>query len=340
MTSAAGPGPEAGAPSDGVGEFEALYRLSALRLVRQTYLLTGQPGRAAGCVDRAFELAWARWTEVSADASPEGWIRATAFDLALSPWTWTRANLRLRRPGSPVVPVPVHPEGLTEEDRVLVSALLRLPRAERRALVLHDAVGLDWKQTSTEVEATTPAAYGRVVRARESLAENAPAVVGDPLARGFGRRLGALLRGAAVRACPQPAHPAEARVRRQRSSLREGTVTAGAGLATLAVAGALTAALVWGTPFHPPRMPFVTYDSTHGGGQEPAGPSGTPSPAAPQASTSGAPAVGLPRIAPVAGGLRRTADQDARPAGQQRHRARPWERPTAPHRSGPVRGSR
>ncbi|QMU79252.1 hypothetical protein GXW83_29655 [Streptacidiphilus sp. PB12-B1b] len=320
-------------------DFARLHDTAAVRLIRQTYLLTGSPERAADCVRRAFEQAWAEWAAVGLDVSPEGWVRAAAFDLALSPWQ--RGNLRLRsllhRPGGPptVPAVVVEPQELRADDRALVAALLRLPRAHRRALVLHDAIGLDWKQTSTETESTTPTAYRRVVLARASLAEAVPGLTGaNPLARGFGRRLGGLLRTAAVRACPEPATGAGPDALQRRSARRERTLTVGAATVTLAVAGALTAGIVWGTPFHPGRMPFVTYGSLHGRQSAPSGPAQPRQPArSPQPgavarpSTSAAKAVGLPAPAPLAA---RSAPLHRRSRGQQ----------TAPHRGDRVRGGR
>ena len=63
--------------------YEALYEDSRTRLTQQIFLLTGHRPRAEQCVRRAFQLAWNRWDEVAADPSPEGWIRAAAFGLAL-----------------------------------------------------------------------------------------------------------------------------------------------------------------------------------------------------------------------------------------------------------------
>ncbi|WP_052432859.1 RNA polymerase sigma factor [Streptacidiphilus carbonis] len=231
--------------------FEALYRDSYRRLTRQTYLLVGHRHRAAHCVRRAFQLAWKEWDAVSADSSPEGWIRAAAFDLALSPWH----RNPLRHPAAA--------DQLTRDDRTLLTALLHLPRAQRRAVVLHDALGLDWAQTAAEVESSTPAAYGRVVRARLGLARMAPAVAGtDARRRGFGRELGVLLRGAAVRGCPLPPVPSPGLVR-QRSRLHERGVTAAAGVLTLGMAGALAAGAMVGTPWHPPTIPFIAYHSAN-----------------------------------------------------------------------------
>ena len=227
--------------------YEALYEDSRTRLTQQAFLLTGHRHRAEQCVRRAFQFAWNRWDEVAADPSPEGWIRAAAFGLALSPWH----PAVLRRPN--------HGGDLGGGDQQLLAALLRLPRAQRRAVVLHDAVGLTWEQTSLEIESSTPAAYGRVVRGRLALARMVPQVTGpDAREPGFGRRLGPLLQGLAVRGCPERgAGPAPDRVRRG-ARLREHGVNAVAGLATAGVLGGVVTGLLVGTPWHPPTPAFVT----------------------------------------------------------------------------------
>ena len=313
--------------------FDGLYQRAATRLVRQAYLLTGSRPRAVHCVERAFELAWAHWPEVSADSSPEGWLRAATFELALSPWYRSHHLLLARLPHCQrFLTDQVDPRGLTGDDQVLLRALLRLPRAHRKVLVLHDVLGLDWKSTSTEAEATTPAAYARTVRARRAMAEAAPGIVGaDPTAQGFGRRLGALLRATAERGCPPVEQAARPVALRQRSLLREGAVTAAAGVAALAAAAALLAGVVLGTPFHPPAAPFVTYGSIHGKQH----PSAAPQPAAAShASGQAAAAVGPAQPEPVAA----AAVLAELPVGGVRHR-HGGATQTAPHREHPGRGS-
>ncbi|MBC3843900.1 hypothetical protein GXW82_37940 [Streptacidiphilus sp. 4-A2] len=313
----------------GVG-FDELHQRVAARLTGQAYLLTGCRSRSVHCVDRAFELAWDRWPEVSVDRSPEGWLRAAVHELALSPWHQGHRRLLARLPhGERYRTVQIDPQGLTDKDQVLLRALLELPRAQRRALVLHDVVGLDWKQTSTEAEATTPAVYARVVRARRALAEAAPGIVGaDPLAPGFGRRLGAQLKATAEHGCEEVAQAVQPDALRRRSLLRERAVTTAAGLSAVAAAGALLAGVFLGTPFHPPAPPFVTYGSIHGTTQ----PSVVPQPVTVRGSGSPTPV--------------RPANQDAALAaigaglgsGRAHHRHGPATQ-GAPHRNTPERGN-
>jgi DNA-directed RNA polymerase specialized sigma24 family protein len=247
------------------GAFDALYAAVAPRLTWQTFLLTANRQRATHCVRRAFQLAWTNWPAVSADPSPEGWIRGMSFDLALSPWhgggprMQHAFHLPHRRARAAAARVTTDLP-LSEQDRALLKALMRLPRPQRRALVLHDVVGLDWAQTAAEVEGTTPVAFGRVARARRALARALPGVVGaDPEVAGFGRRLGDRLRATALRADSEAPAPAPAGATRARARLHDGGLTLAAGALTLATAGFLGAGAVWGTPMHPAERRIVPH---------------------------------------------------------------------------------
>ncbi|WP_053171121.1 sigma factor-like helix-turn-helix DNA-binding protein [Streptomyces sp. SBT349] len=138
--------------------FDRLYAVHAVSLVRQTFLLCGRRRTAERAVARAFHLAWERWPEVAVDRDPAGWVRAAAYECALSPWH----ELLPHRRGGELREVP-------PEDRPLLAALLSLPPSYRRSLVLHDGVGLGLPETAAESEASTSATASRVARAREAL---------------------------------------------------------------------------------------------------------------------------------------------------------------------------
>ncbi|WP_369272940.1 helix-turn-helix domain-containing protein [Streptomyces sp. R11] len=161
----AAPPPEARAerPLSPAQAFDALYAFCAPALVRQTYLLTGRRELARESVERAFELAWQRWPEVARDPDPAGWVRATAYDFALSPWH--RFRPRYRHP---------EPPPSNASDRALLNVLLELTPPQRRTLLLYDGVGLDLPETAAETEATTPATANRLLNARAAVAARLP----------------------------------------------------------------------------------------------------------------------------------------------------------------------
>ncbi|MFD4524483.1 helix-turn-helix domain-containing protein [Streptomyces sp. NPDC058470] len=143
--------------------FDALYAFCTPALVRQTYLLTGRRELARESVERAFQLAWHRWPEVAVDRDPAGWVRATAYEHALSPWH--RLRPRHRHPEAP----PADPA-----DRALLDVFLKLPPMYRRTLLLYDGIGLDLPDTAAETEASTPATANRLLHAREAVAARLP----------------------------------------------------------------------------------------------------------------------------------------------------------------------
>ncbi|MFJ8009692.1 helix-turn-helix domain-containing protein [Streptomyces fagopyri] len=143
--------------------FDALYGFCAPALLRQTYLLTGRRELARESVERAFQTAWQRWPEVAVDRDPAGWVRAVAYEYALSPWHRVRPRYRH-----------AEPPPADADDAVLLSVLLELPPMHRRTLLLYDGVGLDLPETAAETEASTPAAANRLLHARETVATRLP----------------------------------------------------------------------------------------------------------------------------------------------------------------------
>ncbi|MER5207112.1 sigma factor-like helix-turn-helix DNA-binding protein [Streptomyces sp. NPDC002825] len=143
--------------------FDALYAYAAPGLVHQTYLLTGRRRLSRESVERAFHHAWQHWPEVAVDADPVGWVRAAAYEYALSPWH------RLRRAHK-------HPDAPPTEAgrRALLGALLELPPPYRRTVLLYDGLGLDLPETAAETEASTPAAANRLLHARTVIGERIP----------------------------------------------------------------------------------------------------------------------------------------------------------------------
>ncbi|MFE7468106.1 DNA-directed RNA polymerase sigma-70 factor [Streptomyces sp. NPDC057499] len=190
----------AGSPAPAAA-FDALYAHCATALFHQTFLLTGNRGLARESVARAFALAWERWPEVAMDRDPVGWVRAAAYEYAVSPWH--RLRRAHRRPDPP-------PDG--PASRALLDALLALPPAHRRTLVLHDGLGLDLPDTAAETEATTPATANRLLNARAAIAERMPEPAEHDAPAGRSAPLGELLGTLALTPAPGTL-PAPGRVR-------------------------------------------------------------------------------------------------------------------------------
>jgi DNA-directed RNA polymerase specialized sigma24 family protein len=219
--------------SAAAGAFDQLHARHADALVRQVFLLCGRQGQARRAVGRAFRLAWERWPEVAADPDPAGWVRAAAHDYALSPWLrWARGGTRSRaRRAARAFPGP-------PQDRALLEALLRLPPSYRRALVLHDAVGLTVTRTAEETEASLAATKGRIGRAREAVAGWVPRLA-DSRPEEQGAVLHELLVGlTAARIAPNETSPAQVRAASERATRRRTWLTVGLLALVVAVIGA------------------------------------------------------------------------------------------------------
>ncbi|MGA5423058.1 sigma factor-like helix-turn-helix DNA-binding protein [Streptomyces lavendulocolor] len=223
-------------PSDAFEAFDALYAYAAPALVQQAYLLTGRRKLSREAVEYAFHLAWERWPEVAVDRDPAGWVRVATHEYALSPWH--RLRRAHRHPDAPAT---------DRAARELHTALLELPPAYRRALLLYDGLGLGLPETAAETEASTPATGNRVLHARELLAERIPELA-DP--RRLHERLVALLaKGPAV-------VPAPPRTVRTGSERRVRLWTRGAVALTAVVVAATAFTLATApTAYQPPLAP-------------------------------------------------------------------------------------
>ncbi|SEG62532.1 DNA-directed RNA polymerase specialized sigma subunit, sigma24 family [Actinacidiphila yanglinensis] len=222
-----------GLPDDATPEnaFDALYTHAAGPLLHQVELLTGDTVRARQSVAHAFDLAWQRWEEVAQDSDPVGWVRATAYEHALAPWQrWVPSWAGGHRPRPRI---PADP---------LAAALLTLPPVRRKAVLLHDGLGLDLPATAAEAEAGEEAAAARIAGAREALTEAVP----DLSAEALPVRLGALLDGGAGTEPEPPDRPEGVRDASRRGARRR---TFGAYALTAAIAVATTAAVIL-TPAH------------------------------------------------------------------------------------------
>ncbi|MGP3982011.1 hypothetical protein [Streptomyces sp. KR80] len=175
--------------------FDALYTEHAAGLVRQTRLLTGRQRLAYRAVERAFHRAWQRWPRVAVARDPAGWVRAAAYEYALAPWH--RLLPARQRPLADAGPHPA-----------LAAAFVALPPSYRRALLLHDGLGLGIAETAAECEASAMATVGRVTHARACVAELLPELRGVSPSQqdeALRRMLGELIAAQPVRTRPADA---------------------------------------------------------------------------------------------------------------------------------------
>ncbi|MFF8830515.1 sigma factor-like helix-turn-helix DNA-binding protein [Streptomyces sp. NPDC015131] len=225
--------PAVPAPADA---FDALYTYAAPLLVQQAYLLTGRRRLSREAVEYAFHQAWQHWPRVAVDRDPAGWVRAAVHDYALSPWHRLRPSHR--QPDEPPT---------DRAARALREALLELPPAYRRTLLLYDGLGLDLPETAAETEASTPAAGNRVLHARELLAARVPETA-DPAV--LHRRLAALLDKGPTMVLATPRTVRGGSERRVR-----GWTRAAFGLTALVVGATAFTLATAPTAYHPPLAP-------------------------------------------------------------------------------------
>jgi RNA polymerase sigma-70 factor, ECF subfamily len=151
-------------PSD----FDEVYAATAPRLIGQLYLVIGDLPEAQDCVQEAYARAWGRWDRITRDGhDPVGWIKTTAYRLAVSRWRHHTAGLRaLARHGAPGELEPPSPEAIAVRD-----ALAVLPKGMRAALVLYYMGGIQVSEVAAALDIPQGTVKARLARGRRALAE-------------------------------------------------------------------------------------------------------------------------------------------------------------------------
>jgi RNA polymerase sigma-70 factor (ECF subfamily) len=151
----------------GAGDgFDAFYAATARRMVAAVYALTGNLADAEDAVHEAYARAWARWAQVQAGGDPSAWVRTVAQRLAVS--TWRKARNRMRahlRHGAPDALPEMSPDHVA-----LVAALQKLPKDQRRVIVLFHLYDLSAQAVALELGCSEGAVRTRLYRARMALA--------------------------------------------------------------------------------------------------------------------------------------------------------------------------
>jgi len=154
--------------------FDEFYRTTSRRVMHHVYAMTGDRTEAQDCVQEAYARAWQRWGQLhrgdadsgSGDGDPEAWVRTVARRIAVSRWRRTRTaarHLLVHGREQSVAPP-------SDDHRVLVDALRRIPEAQRHAVVLHHLVGLSVEEVARETGAPTGTVKARLSRGRTALA--------------------------------------------------------------------------------------------------------------------------------------------------------------------------
>lgn len=147
-------------------EFDEFYRASFSRLVGQVSAMTGSVAEAQDCVQEAFIRAWLHRRSLDVAASPDAWVRTTAWRLAVSRWRRAKRALSLldrstteSRCAEPNIDRPA-----------LVAALAQLPAEQRRAVVLHHLCDLSVVDVAVESGVAIGTVKARLFRGRAALA--------------------------------------------------------------------------------------------------------------------------------------------------------------------------
>jgi RNA polymerase sigma-70 factor, ECF subfamily len=147
-------------------EFTAFYAASFGRLVGQLYAMTGDAAEAQDAVQEAFVRAWAHRGRLDADGSPEAWVRATAWRVAVSRWHRARLGRLLIRSQ----PQPSATDGPGPDRVALVDALRKLPAEQRRAVVLYHLCDRSIAEIAVETGTPVGTVKARLARGRAALA--------------------------------------------------------------------------------------------------------------------------------------------------------------------------
>lgn len=145
--------------------FDAFYNASFGRIVVQVAAMIGNRDEAMDCVQEAFIRAWDHRRQLSADLSPDGWVRTTAYRLAVSSWRRRRMDVRAEDRSLPGSGVPQ-----PSENRVAIdAALAKLPAEQRRAIVLYHFADLSVGEIAHETGVPAGTVKARLSRARTAL---------------------------------------------------------------------------------------------------------------------------------------------------------------------------
>lgn len=165
-------------------EFTDFYAASFRRLTGQLYAMTGNMAEAQDAVQEAFVRAWAHRTKLDSRGSPEAWVRATAWHIAVSRWHRARVGRLMLRSQPP----PPLADGPNPDRIALIDALRKLPAEQRRALVLYHLCDRTVAEIAAESAAPIGTVKARLARGRAALAPYLADSAAVAAGAGTGRR--------------------------------------------------------------------------------------------------------------------------------------------------------
>ena len=115
--------------------FAGFYEASYSHVVALLAAMTGDWHQAEDIAQEAFARALVRWKRVGAYEAPEAWVRRVALRLVVDAARRSQRAVRASALLAVAQRVRADPDPVVETE--LMTALLRLPVAQREALVLH-----------------------------------------------------------------------------------------------------------------------------------------------------------------------------------------------------------
>lgn len=153
-------------PDGAEHDFADFYAATWPRTLAVAYALTGDRGSAEEVAQEAYVKAWTHWAKVSRYDQPAAWVRQVATRLSVSRWRRSRVAARwLAGNRTPAVVTP--PDGTSV---ALVRALLQIPEAQRRAVVLHHLADLPVDEVARLERCPVGTIKARLSRGRTALA--------------------------------------------------------------------------------------------------------------------------------------------------------------------------
>jgi len=145
-------------------DFRHFFQENRTQLVALAYLWCGDREEAVDLAQETLVRAWERWATVSRHPNPEAWARRVLHNLCTSRWR----RRKVERSG--VATTYRAQSELPDEMAVDIARLVaRLAPKPRRALVLHDVVGLSVSEIAAETGTSEGTIRSWLSRSRATL---------------------------------------------------------------------------------------------------------------------------------------------------------------------------